>query len=337
MGGAPLTARRGLAALLVAGLTAVGCSAGAGGEADTAETSGSTSSTAPPVTVTTVPLPPPEYTLEPYRGLGTWVDVFDFSPRFAGDRGPQVSPADLDAMADAGVETIYLQAARDEQDIPGGIPDPGIVGAFLEGAHERGMAVVAWYLPRRFDDDDLSRLQALANFRAGPGRDQAFDGLAVDIEWRKGVPELEERNRALVEFSTRVREVMGDAVIGAIVLPPVLLEVVNEKYWASFPWRGIAPLYDVWLPMSYWTDRQWASGYQDPYVYTDETVRRMRNNLGLPDAVTHVIGGIGDKVAPGDHAGLGRAVVEHGAVGVSLYDWASLPEDQRPRLREALG
>lgn len=263
-------------------------------------------------------LAPPEYDLGPYRGPGTWVDVFDFSPRFTGDADPTVGPADVELMHRAGVRTIFLQAARDETDIPGGIVEPELVAHFLEEAHERGMAVVAWYLPRRYDADDLRRLEALRDFRAG---DHAFDGVAVDIEFRGEVTDLDERNTRLVSFSRDVRRAFGDAVVGAIVLPPVLLEVVNPDYWAAFPWRDIAPHYDVWLPMSYWTLRTRSSRYRDAYVYTEETVRRLRANLGDPAAVVHAIGGLGDGLTAGDMEGFVRAAGEHGAVGASIYDF----------------
>ncbi|HVM39871.1 MAG TPA: hypothetical protein VM618_03705, partial [Acidimicrobiia bacterium] len=199
----------------------------------------------------------PSYTEVPYRGLGTWVDVFDFSARFARDGEPTVTPDDVGRMAEQGIRTIYLQAGRDDEAVPGGIVDPDVVGEFLTRAHERGMAVVAWYLPEAYDFDDLLRVRALRDFEADGHR---FDGIALDIEARSAVPDVAERNRRLVEFSRAVRSQIGDAALGAIVLPTVLLEVVNPDFWPDFPWRELAPVYDVWLPMAYWTDRTWASG-----------------------------------------------------------------------------
>ena len=65
--------------------------------------------------------------------------------------------------------------------------------------------------------------------------------------------------------------------IGGIVLPPVVMEVINPNYWPDFPWTGIAPYFDVWLPMSYWTNRTQASGYRDGYSYTAENIVRLAN------------------------------------------------------------
>lgn len=273
----------------------------------------------------------PSYTADPYRGLGTWVDVFDFSPRFAGEDGPTVTPADVDRMAAAGIETLFLQAGRDDERIPGGIVEPELVAEFLRRAHGHGMSVVAWYLPEEYDLDDVLRVAALRDFAADGHR---FDGVALDIEARATVTDAAERNRRLVEFSRAVREEFGDAALGVIVLPTVLLEVVNPSFWPDFPWRDLAPLYDVWLPMAYWTDRTWASGYRDAGRYVDETLRRMEANLGRPVAL-HPIGGIGDGATADDYRAFAEASRAHGAMGISVYDHDTTAPHHWPVLREA--
>ena len=254
-----------------------------------------------------------------YRKLGTWVDVYDFAPAFAGESGvPQLTPSSIDAMAAAGVRTLYVQASIGSKRASGVIEAPALLGAFLTRAHARGMQVVAWYLPTFTDiDADLRRLRAIRDFRAGGNR---FDGLAVDIEWTAGVRDAARRNAALIELSRRLRAETGTA-IGAIVLPPVLLEVVNSAYWPRFPWQELAPYYDVWLPMSYWTDRTTASGYRDPHRYTTENIARIRANLRQPTAAVHVIGGIGGSSTAGQYRRFVSAARQLGAVGISLYDF----------------
>ena len=42
----------------------------------------------------------------------------------------------------------------------------------------------------------------------------------------------------------------------------------------------LAPLYDIWLPMSYQSDRKADSGYRDAYRYAAENIDRMRAHLG---------------------------------------------------------
>jgi LysM domain len=271
----------------------------------------------------------------PYAGLGTWVDVYDFLPAFQRPgHPPPLTPASVDRMAASGIRTLYLQAAIDSPRAAGALVDQARVDAFVRRAHERGMQVVGWYLPRfAAVDRDLSHLQALAGFRAG-GR--GFDGLAVDIEWTAAVPDVRRRNAAVVALLARLRS-MTTLPVGAVVLPPVLLEVVNARYWPSFPWRPAAPYVDVWLPMSYWTERTLASGYRDARRYTDENVRRLRANLGDARAPVHVIGGVGGGSGADQYVGFARAAAAHGAVGLSVYDFRATGAGVWPLLRRAWG
>ena len=271
--------------------------------------------------------------LEPYGGLGTWVDAFDFVPAYSGTGEPPLPLAALDEMVDAGVRTVYLQAARDDDRALGLVVDPVTVAQWLVGAHQRGIAVVAWYLPHLEDvDNDLAHLEALRTFEIYGHR---FDGIAVDIESVK-VESAPTRSDRLVELSRNFRARSGGDALGAIVLPPVLLEVVNTEFWPQFPWRRINSLYDVWLPMAYWSNRSTDSGYRDGFTYLEESTRRMRLNLGNDQALVHAIGGIGDDVTVEQIDDFGRAIAEVGAVGGSIYDWYTLPPAQRLELRRAL-
>jgi hypothetical protein len=271
--------------------------------------------------------------LRPYEGLGTWVDVYDYVPGFQENgEPPAVTPASVDDMAALGVRTLYLQAAQDDARLPGNTVDPALLRRFVERAHRNDVEVVAWYLPRLSDvDADLRRIRALHRFRAG---DEQFDGLALDIEWTEGVPDVEARNRALVDLSERVRALVGDHyAVGAIVLEPVLLEVVNQQYWPSFPWRRVQPQFDVWLPMNYWTNRSEDSGYREGFAYTEENVRRLRSNLDDEDAPVHTIGGIGDDATAADYEGFVRASRGMDALGWSVYDFNTVSSSAWPRLR----
>ncbi len=262
--------------------------------------------------------------LRAYRGLGTWVDVYEYVPALqAPHRKPRVTPSDVDKVKDHGVKTLYLQAAQDDTRIPGATVKPKLLGQFLQRAHDAGLRVVAWYLPHFDDlDADLRHIRGLLDFRSGGER---FDGVALDIEFRGDVPDPEARNAALVDLSGRVRQLAGNRPIGAIVLDPVLLEVVNANFWPNFPWREIAGLYDVWLPMSYWTNRNTDSGYRDSFRYTDENIRRLRANLGAKDAPVHAIGGLGNAAQIQDYAGFVRAARAQGAIGWSIYNYSVTP------------
>ena len=262
----------------------------------------------------------PDPAAGPYAGLGAWVDVFDYAPVYGRPaEGPQLGLADLDAMAARGVRTLYLQAARLDERSPGGVVDPGLVGQFLRRAHERGMRVVGWYLPRFADlETDLTNLRRIRDLRH---RGHRFDGIAVDIEYRRDVPDDAERTRRLLELSRTLRAEAGGLPLGAVVYPPSLLEDWRPRFWPGFPWRELAASYDVWLPMAYWTEAGAASGYRyAPYRYAKGAVERIRANLGDPSARVHVIGGVADDATLEELAGFGRAAEETGVVGWSVYD-----------------
>ena len=272
----------------------------------------------------------PPRTVEAYDGLGTWVDVYDFAPTYAEGGAPALTPAAVDDMAAAGVRTLFIQAARNDERAPDGVVDPAVLAQFLLRAHRHDLRVVGWYLPRFADIDlDLRRLEAIAEFEVLGHR---FDGVAVDIEFTGDVPDHAARNQNLVELSRRLRDRTGDDALGAIVLPAVQLEVVNNRLWPGFPYGELSGLYDVWLPMSYWTFRRHDSGYHDGYHYNYESVVRLRSNLGDDDAVVHPIGGIGDLATHDELTGFLRSLADTGAVGGSIYDWRTLGTDARQLL-----
>lgn len=282
--------------------------------------------------------PQVERTVDAYAGYGTWVDVYDFVPAMQASGGvPSLTDDAVDEMAAAGVRTLYLQAAQLDERSPGLLVDRVRVAQMLVRAHQAGLQVVGWYLPRLGDlDRDLAHLQAIADFEVLGHR---FDGVAVDIEWTESVPDHAERSTKLVELSERLRAGVGSDALGAVVLPPVQLEVINVNKWPDFPWRELEPLYDAWLPMGYWTVRTPESGYQDGYVYTEENARRLRDNLGDDAAPVHVIGGIGDGVTAQQATDFAQAIEETGAIGGSIYDWetldASLHEELADHIEDA--
>ncbi|TFV89925.1 hypothetical protein [Blastococcus sp. CT_GayMR16] len=263
----------------------------------------------------------------PYAGVGTWLSRYRITREFGG-AAPAVTPEDVDAMAAAGIRTIYLQPAADDARYPG-LLTTDLLGEFLVRAHAHDLQVVAWYLPR-FGDiaADLRRLQAIAAFRVDG---QGFDAIAVDIEFTDAV-ELAPRNAALVELSEQLRAALPDVELGAIVLPPVVTDVLNTAYWPEFPWRDLADLYDVWLPMAYWSNRS-EEGFTDPHWYVSENVARVRRHLGDPCAAVSVIGGYDVQETAEDYAAMARAATERQAIGVSIWDWPTTPPSAWPALR----
>jgi hypothetical protein len=286
---------------------------------------------------------PVSRTLDPYRGLGTWVDSYDFDPAYV-PGGITVAPADLVDMADHGVRTVFIQSSRSDRRATGLVSDPWLLAEFLLAADRTGLAVVAWYLPKWTDDDeDLDRLLAIDRFSVLGRR---FDGLAMDIEWNRDGLGAIERSRRLVNLSDRLRRTVGDDPLGAIVMPPVITDEINLAFWPGFPWAELAPLYDVWLPMAYWSFR--TEEHAEPGFYVSQNIRRLRANLGDPEAMVHAIGGIGAAdgsaiVDPGeplatidDLAPFVAALVAEGAVGGSIYDWATMGSRSRSLLADLM-
>ena len=275
-----------------------------------------------------------------YSGLGTWVDSYDSDPVYTSGR-PSVSPGDTAQMAASGVQTLFMQAARSDDRATGPTTDPWVLAEFLMNAHADGLNVVGWYLPKwSGDNEDLERLVAVHEFEVLGHR---FDGLAVDIEWNRGELEedAEERSRRLLVLSLQLRDSIGAATLGGIVMPPIVTDQINPDFWPGFPWTDLATLYDVWLPMNYWSFR--TEEHADPFYYSGENIRLLRQNLQFDEAVVHGIGGIGaesgdvygadEPLAKLDDLALFvRSLSETGAVGGSIYDWATTGNAARERL-----
>jgi hypothetical protein len=248
--------------------------------------------------------------------MGTWVDVFDWAPSYAKGQPVKLQPSAVDAMADQGVQVLYIQTTRADYAGPGDIVDPAVLHQWLARAQARRLQVVAWYLPTLTDvGADVRRLQATAHL-------PAVNGIGVDIE-SKAVADHDDRSRRLVELSRLTRSALAGRPLSAITLPNVVTDVINLNYWPRFPWAEIKPFYDVWQPMAYWTNRQASSPYRNAELYTRENVERLRAKLGDPNAVVHPIGGIGDLTTGADVAGFVKAAQETHSVGASLYDWST--------------
>ena len=313
--------RRSIAAVLLVAVVALGACSSGGSDTPTANTR------KPGQALSN----PGARTLDAYKGLGAWVDVFDYMPNFQNPGTlPEVTPANVDDMARLGVATLYLHASRDDSKSPGGLTDPDLLSEFVRRAHKQGIRVVAWYAPRLVDIDvDFAKIKAMDDFRVdGHG----FDGIALDIEAVDN-EDVIARNEALITLSKRVRaEVKG--TLGAIVLPTVQIEVVSQTYWPMFPWAQIAKSYDVWLPMAYATFRK--DPYRDHVRYIDESVQRMRANLKDKNAPVHVIGGLADKMNADDFIAVRQSAIDTKALGWSVYDYAITPTTAWAPLRDGV-
>jgi hypothetical protein len=280
-----------------------------------------------PVTVGPAPTLRTDAGLEPgspgvFSGFGAWIDVYDWSNEFTGGK-PSVGPAEVDHMADMGVQALYVQAAK--QNSANDVVDEKLLRAIINRAHADGIRVIVWYLPTLEDPArDLRRLLAISSL--------GVEGIGVDIESRK-ITDVPERNRRLIDLSIALRQHRPGAPIAAVVMPAVVMEVINPNFWPGFPYRDLAPAYDAWMPMDYWTSRTAASGYRDAYRYTAENIDRLRAQLGRDDLPVHPVGGIGDTTSTDDVDGFHRAAAERNSLGGSIYDYHTTGDDLWSHLR----
>ena len=250
-----------------------------------------------------------ERLVEPYRGLGAWVDIFEERAW----RSPAKTVAD---MASHGVRTIYLQTSNYSQD--DAIVHPDGVAAFLTAAHKRDMKVVAWYLPGFAKlARDRQRSFAAIDYRSPAG--EKFDSFGLDIEASiLGPPS--ERTKRLLRLSKRIREHAGASYpLGAIIPSPVGIGL-NKGYWPKFPYRGLADIYDAFIPMGYFTYH--VNGPEKVHNETARNVEIIRDRTNDPAIPIHLIGGVADDASGAEVQAFVNAVREHGLIGGSLYNWS---------------
>ncbi len=292
-----------------------------------------TTTTAPPTTTTSTTAPPPpttaaaprppsccaHWTIEPYRGVGAWVDVFDWTLTHS-NGNPAVGLDDIDAMPGAGVRTLFIQTARPTS--PADVVEPDRLRRIIARAHGVGLRVVTWYLPTFVDlEVDLRRLTAAAAL--------PVDGLTVNVESEE-VPDPDERSRRLVELSRRLKTRLGGAFLGTVILNPLALEDLAPQRWPDFPWAAIDPFYEVWQPMLYVSYRPAGTELRDARRYTSLSIARLRGHVG--DDAIHPVTGIGNLLSQEDFDGYARAAIEARSVGGGVYDWATTPRPMWARL-----
>jgi len=242
-----------------------------------------------------------------YRGLGTWVDLYDQAWKDA-----ETATA---AMAVRAVRTVYVETSNYRW--PQDVNDPAGLSALITAAHAHGLRVVAWYLPGFADlGKDLRRSLAAVRFRTPGG--QRFDSFALDVE-ASVVKPASTRTARLLLLSQRLRSAVGRAYpLGAITPSPVGMKL-HADYWPDFPFRELAGLYDVMLPMGYYTYH--GDGYARAYSETWQNIRIVREQTGKASFPIHIIGGLAAQSSALETLAFVRCVRLHGVLGASLYDY----------------
>lgn len=252
-----------------------------------------------------------------FDGLATWVDIYD-----AYYRAPEAAAARIAAR---GVRTVFAETANDRSAVD--VVKPGPLGRFVDALHERGVAVVAWYLPG-FDrpSRDLRRTRAMLRFRTPAGG--SFDAVALDIESTR-LKNVGLRTRRLLTLSRTLRTEAGDTPVAAITYPPRALER-HAGWWPRFPWADLGRLYDAFVPMAYTGGG--FPGYDATYGYVARSLRQVRALVGV-DVPIHAAGGVANRMSRDELEAFADAVADTGATGWSLYDY----ETTLPRGWAALG
>lgn len=254
--------------------------------------------------------------LAAYAGLSTWVDLWDTA----------LSPERQAELAAAGgAQTIFVQSARFNS--PGDIHDRDRLGRLIDTAKRFGLKVMVWYIPDFLDPaKDLRRSQAAINFTTPNGN--RADSFGLDIEMEK-LTDVAERSRRLIALSQQLRAWVGpDYPMSAIVLPPLQLDL-RPSWWPNFPWKEIAPYYDVWVPMSYSSFR--GQDAETTYRWNLLNILETRARVGDPNLPIHMAGGIADNLPHVD--AFARAVQDGLSIGGGLYDLHTTRPDAWPALR----
>lgn len=253
---------------------------------------------------------PTAASLDAYRGLATWVDIYDPS---AWKRPEAV----VEQMRARGVRTLFLETGNYRQKLD--VVRPALSGRFIDAAHASGLNIVAWYLPSFANSArDLRRSLAAIRFRSAKGG--RFDSFALDIE-ASVVKGIELRNRRLLILSGKIRTTVGPSyALGAIIPSPRGMQLL-PRYWPTFPYAQLAATYDVFLPMGYFSYRPRDLG--GPYGYTVRNVALIRRGTGRPDVPVHTIGGLSDRSSRAQVRAFVRATRDCGVIGASMYDFTT--------------
>jgi hypothetical protein len=249
--------------------------------------------------------------IEPFQGMGVWVDIYD-DAAWADPAGA------VNDMAAHGVQTLYLETSNFHRPFP--FVDKQGVAGFVDAAHDDGVRIVAWYLPGFVDVAlDARRSRAAIRFRTAAGN--AFDGFALDIE-APDVADVGVRTSRLLDLSRALRTFAGESYpLGGIVPSPRGI-VVHKDYWPGFPYADLGAIYDVIMPMSYFTwHHPWGPS---THLYLTQNIRIIRREVGSDQVPIHVIGGIAQDASIAQARAFVNVLRERGAIGGSYYTYTGV-------------
>ncbi len=257
--------------------------------------------------------------LAAYRGLGTWIDMYDHGPWSHPERTVR-------GMARRGVKTLYLQSSNYHKKTE--LYHPTLIGRFLDAAERQKVKVVGWYVPGfKNMPRDRKRIRAALDY-VSPNKN-TWDAFAMDIEATK-MGRLRKRNERMLNLSIWLRDRLGkDYPLGGIVPD------VQSLFWPGFPYDQVARHYDVLMPMGYFTYR--VNGAKAVYRYTVANVKGLRRRASDRNVPIHPIGGVGGDSSRREVRSYVRALNNHDVVGGSYYDYPITDEHEWKALERLRG
>jgi hypothetical protein len=251
------------------------------------------------------PAAPRSAGLDALAGKGMW--VWKFKSTENGNADAIVTKAEA-----AGLRQLWVRVG-DSQD---GFYGAGVLDQLVRRAHEDGIAVIGWGFPYLYDPmaDAKWTADALA-WRDSHG--EQLDGFSPDLETAsEGVMVTERR---LQVYLGQVAQASPDRPLIATVFRP------TDRFWASYPYRAIAPYVDAFAPMVYW-------GCNEPGAAASEAITRLaalRPVHPIGQAYNMADEG-GRRVSPSADETWRFLDVVHsgGAVGASFWSWQEISQEE---------
>jgi hypothetical protein len=260
-----------------------------------------------------VPRELPVSTAEVMRGKAMWLS-FDDAGRWNVD-------AMLDRAQRAGLRAIELRFCYGEYTYfrPA---HRAPIDRLIDGATRRGIAVVAWTVPRAVSFEDLAANVAAAGYRTAAGNGP--HGLAVDLERGEDFLGSGEAGRAaLATYLGRLREAVGPRVLLVATVEDPDIEKLTDQ---DVPYATIAADADVLQPMVYWRARRAGASLAGMRAQIAASYARLQQLAGdrIPIDIGAQTAALDNRFgAPPPDEVSGSIVIAQqlGALGEAFFDW----------------
>lgn len=235
-------------------------------------------------------------------GPGIWVNLWSYP---TGD----VESYCL-KLHNTGVRNLFIQTSRSNTEA---IRQPEILGPLIDACHRYKIRVIAWsFLELGNPEADAQKLIQAANFRSPMG--QGFDAIAPNMEKDLSSTKVEALSKTL-------RAALGpNYPMVAVVYSPLN----KAAQVAKTPWKMLDKYYDVIAPMNYWNSKY---AKLEPYSYTRDTIKKVRELCGRPDVEIHIIGDGMKTHSPAINDFL-RACRDTSVTSASLYPFHQMTDEQ---------